>query len=273
MNPQRQERLGAFCVVLALVAVPVFYRYYGSRLESRAEAAAPKGGKIRVFHLTGIAKPGMWTLDTLAGHNYWRTTPQRFTDMSVNLGDTVLITLESADVQHAFTIPALGIGHVEVDPGHRKTVSFVANRAGSFPFMCASICSCTGNGFACTLTKKKGHEGMTGVLTVTEPMGPPDVKVAVTVSEEKGFDPPTIKAHEGDVVEITVTSQSDGIKSGVGFCISEYETKVDLQGIAKGESRTFKFRADKAGSFTTYSSTKAGDRIDSATGTFIVSGK
>ena len=46
---------------------------------------------------------------------------------------------------------------------------------------------------------------------------------------------------------------------------------MDLQGIAKGDSRTFKFKADKAGSFSIYSSTHAGDRIDSATGTFVVS--
>jgi hypothetical protein len=73
------------------------------------------------------------------------------------------------------------------------------------------------------------------------------------------------------VVELTVTSQSNGKGQGVGFCISEYETKVDLQGIAAGETRKFKFRADKAGSFTIYSSTQAGDKIDSANGTFVVS--
>jgi heme/copper-type cytochrome/quinol oxidase subunit 2 len=270
MKPQRQEWLGIAAVVVGLAAVPAFGRYYTSRLESRTLAAAPKAGKVHVYHLTGVAKPGMWTLDTLKGNNYWWRKPQRFADMSVNKGDTVIITLTSADVQHGFTIPALGIGPIEVDPGHRKVVNFVADRAGSFPFLCARVCSCTGKGFACTMTKKRGHEGMTGLLTVTEPMGPPNVKLAVTVSAEKGFDPPRMRARLGDVVELMVTSRSNGVGSGVGFCISDYETKVDLQGIANGESRTFKFKADKAGSFSVYSSTRAGGRIDAATGTFVV---
>lgn len=270
MNAQRGEWIAVASIILGLVAPPAFCHFYEARREARPVAAAPKSGKLHVYHLTGVAKPGMWTLDQVEGWNYWWRKPRRFTDISVNKGDTVLITLTSADVDHGFTIPALGASHTEVKPGLLTTISFVADKAGSFPFLCAKVCSCTGTGFACTLTKKQGHEGMTGLLTVTEPLGPPDAKVAVTVSEEKGFDPPTIKVHEGDIVELTVTSQSKGIGSGVGFCISDYESKVDLQGIGPGETRKFKFRADKAGSFTIYSSTQAGDKIDSANGSFVV---
>lgn len=270
MNAQRGELIGIVSILLGLVAPPAFCHYYEQHREARKEAHAPKSGKLHVYHLVGIAKPGMWTLDQVEGWNYWWRKPHRFKDMSVNLGDTVLITLSSADVEHGFTIPAMGIGHFDVKPGFLQTISFVANKAGSFPFLCAKVCSCTGTGFACTLTKKGGHEGMTGLLTVTEPLGPPDKSVAVTISEEKGFDPPTIKVRQGDVVEVIVTSQSKGIGDGVGFCISEYESKVDLQGIAPGETRKFKFRADKAGSFTIYSSTQAGEKIDSSNGSFIV---
>ncbi|HZT44378.1 MAG TPA: hypothetical protein VFA07_19590 [Chthonomonadaceae bacterium] len=272
MNVPRAELIGVTAIVLGFVGAPVFSHYYESHLESRAIANAPKSGKLHVYHITGMAKPGMWTLDAVEGWNYWWRKPRRLSEIAVNKGDTVLITLESVDVRHAFTIPALNIGHIEVDPGHRKILSFVADRAGSFPFMCATVCSCTGHGFACTLTKKQGHEGMTGILTVTEPLGPPDARLAVTISEEKGFQPSTLHVKEGDVVELTVTSASNGVGQGVGFCISEYESKVDLQGIAKGDSRTFKFKADKAGSFTIYSSTNAGDKINAANGTFVVSG-
>lgn len=273
MNGPRRESIVIAATILGFLAAPAFSFYYEARRETRAAAAAPKSGKLHVFHLTGIAKPGMWTLDNVEGWNYWWRKPRRFSEMKVNKGDTVLIFLTSADVQHSLKIPAIGIGPIEVDPGHRKEVSFVADRAGSFPFLCGTVCSCTGTGFACTLVKKKGHEGMTGILTVSEPLGKPDEQVAVTVSEGKGFDPNVIHVHEGDVVELTVTSRSNGIGSGVGFCISDYETKVDLQGIASGDSRTFKFRADKAGTFAIYSSTKAGEKIDSATATFIVSAK
>lgn len=272
MNTSGRELVGTLCLIAGIAAVPAFSHFYEARRESRAVAAAPKSGAVHVYHLTGIAKPGMWTLDSVEGWNYWWKAPRRFTDMSVNLGDTVVITLASADVQHAFTIPALGIEHILVNPGHLETVSFVANKAGSFPFLCAKVCSCTGTDFACTLHKKQGHEGMSGILTVTEPLGPPDVRAAVTVSEEKGFDPPVIKAKQGDIVELAVTSKSNGLGQGVGLCISEYETKVDLQGIASGDTRTFKFRADRAGSFTVYSSTRAGEKIDAATGAFNVTG-
>ncbi len=273
MIAQRAEWIGVLSIIIGFAAAPIFGHYYEAHREAHAVAISPKAGKLHVYHITGLAKPGMWTLDAVEGWNYWWRKPRRLSEIAVNKGDTVLITLASADVEHGFTIPALGIGHVEVKPGHIATLRFVADRAGSFPFLCAKVCSCTGKGFACTLTKKQGHEGMTGILTVTEPLGPPDVSIAVNVSEEKGFDPPTIRVHEGDVVEISVTSHSKGIGSGVGFCISEYETKVDLQGIADGETRKFKFRADKPGSFTIYSSTQAGDRINNANGTFIVSAR
>ncbi len=273
MNGIRKELIVVAAIVLGFAGAPAFSHYYESRREARAIAAAPKAGKLHIYHITGVAKPGMWTLDSVEGWNYWWRKPRRFSEMKVNKGDTVLITLTSADVHHSFKIPAIGIGPIEVDPGHSKVVSFVADRAGSFPFLCGTVCSCTGTGFACTIVKKRGHEGMTGILTVTEPLGKPDVQIAVTVSEEKGFDPQVISAREGDVVELTVTSRSNGAGQGVGFCITDYETKVDLQSIANGESRTFKFKADKAGSFSVYSSTRAGDRIDSATGKFSVSAK
>ncbi len=273
MNEKIREIVVVTAMIAGFIGAPVFSHYYEAHRDNVAVAAAPKSGKVHTFHLTGIAKPGMWTLDSVEGWNYWWRKPTRFSEMNVTKGDTVIITLTSIDVQHSLKIPALGIGPIEVDPGHLKTISFVADRAGSFPFLCGTVCSCTGTGFACTLVKKHGHEGMTGVLTVTEQLGNPDVKIAVTVSEAKGFDPPEIKAKVGDVVELTVNSKSNGVGQGVGFCISEYETKVDIQGIANGDSRTFKFRADKAGSFSIYSSTKAGEKIDAAAGSFVVGPK
>ncbi|MDE2126727.1 MAG: hypothetical protein KGJ62_09065 [Armatimonadetes bacterium] len=282
MKSAGKEGFTIAILLLCLAGAPVFGTVYQAHHIRQEIATAekrnkPTTGKVHVFQLTGIAKPGMWTSDRVAGWNYWWRRPHKFSDMNVNLGDTVVITLSSDDVTHAFTIPAIGVGPVDVDPGQVDTISFVANKAGSFPFMCAKVCSCTGMGFACTPTKKQGHEGMIGILTVTEPMGPANVNVGVTVSEDKGFQPSVIKVHQGDVIQLTVKSLSNGIPlepgssgGGVGFCISGYESKVDLQGIMAGESRSFKFKADQAGTFTIYSSTEAGPQIDNANGQFIV---
>ncbi|MFQ6097874.1 MAG: hypothetical protein ACE5O2_09125 [Armatimonadota bacterium] len=273
MTARWQERLGIAAVLLCLTAVPVFGVYVQRHNDRLAVGDRDDGGTVRVFHLTGIAKPGMWTLDTVVGHNYWRRTPRRLEEIRVRKGDTVVLTLTSADVEHGFVIPALGIGPLYgIEPGHRKVVKFKADRAGVFPFLCAKVCSCTGPGFACTLAKKDGHEGMTGVIRVEEELGQPDTTVAVTISEDRGFEPDVIRVQQGDVVEIRVTSETDGIGDGVGFCISDYETQVDLPGIKAGESATFRFKADKAGTFIIYSSTVAGDEIDSAMATFIVEG-
>src|SRR3989442_8941386 len=125
MNGKRKEIIAVAAIILGFAGAPAFSHYYEERRDARAARAAPKSGKLHVFHITGIAKPGMWTLDSVEGWNYWWRKPQRFSEMKVNKGDTVLVTLTSADVQHAFKIPALGIGPIEVDPGHRKEVSFV----------------------------------------------------------------------------------------------------------------------------------------------------
>lgn len=59
--------------------------------------------------------------------------------VSVNRGDTVTIELESTDVVHGLYVDGYGVS-VEADPGQTKTLTFVANRAGSFRFRCNITC-------------------------------------------------------------------------------------------------------------------------------------
>jgi len=59
----------------------------------------------------------------------------------------------------------------------------------------------------------------------------------------------------------------------MGLAITGHENKVDLQGIHKGQTRTFKFRLGQPGEFMVYSSTAAGPAIDNALGTFVVKPK
>ena len=59
--------------------------------------------------------------------------------IAVDQGDKVKLTLKNlvpgAENQHGFTIPAYNITEV-VTRGEPKTITFVADKAGVFPFFC-----------------------------------------------------------------------------------------------------------------------------------------
>ena len=60
-------------------------------------------------------------------------------ELQVNPGDSVTIELVSTDVVHGLYIDGYGVS-VEADPGQTTTVTFVANRPGSFRFRCNVTC-------------------------------------------------------------------------------------------------------------------------------------
>jgi heme/copper-type cytochrome/quinol oxidase subunit 2 len=60
-------------------------------------------------------------------------------ELRVNPGDTVTLQLVSTDVVHGLYIDGYGIS-VEVDPGQTATITFVADKPGSFRFRCNVTC-------------------------------------------------------------------------------------------------------------------------------------
>jgi heme/copper-type cytochrome/quinol oxidase subunit 2 len=60
-------------------------------------------------------------------------------EIKVNPGDTVTIKLVSTDVVHGLYIDGYGIS-VEADPGQTATISFFADKPGSFRFRCNVTC-------------------------------------------------------------------------------------------------------------------------------------
>ncbi len=60
-------------------------------------------------------------------------------ELNVNAGDTVTIKLVSNDVVHGLYVDGYDV-FVEADPGQTKTLSFVANKPGSFRFRCNITC-------------------------------------------------------------------------------------------------------------------------------------
>jgi heme/copper-type cytochrome/quinol oxidase subunit 2 len=60
-------------------------------------------------------------------------------ELKVNPGDTVTIQLVSTDIVHGLYIDGYGVS-VKADPGQTATLTFVAERSGSFRFRCNVTC-------------------------------------------------------------------------------------------------------------------------------------
>lgn len=60
-------------------------------------------------------------------------------DLKVSAGDTVTIQLVSTDVVHGLYVDGYDVS-VEADPGQSATLTFVADKPGSFRFRCNVTC-------------------------------------------------------------------------------------------------------------------------------------
>lgn len=60
-------------------------------------------------------------------------------ELHVNPGDSVTIQLVSTDVVHGLYVDGYDVS-IEADPGQTKTLSFVADKSGSFRFRCNVTC-------------------------------------------------------------------------------------------------------------------------------------
>lgn len=60
-------------------------------------------------------------------------------ELKVNAGDTVTIQLVSTDVVHGLYVDDYNIS-IEADPGQSATLTFVADKPGSFRFRCNITC-------------------------------------------------------------------------------------------------------------------------------------
>ena len=79
----------------------------------------------------------------------WEFVPSTIT---VNKGDTVTLHLKSEDVTHGFLLSAFNVRET-LAPGERVDVTFVANKQGTFSFICSVFCG-------------SGHDSMSGKLVV-----------------------------------------------------------------------------------------------------------
>jgi hypothetical protein len=127
-----REKLAIGSVLLVLVSVPFLVFFYQDVY--RCSRSAEK-----VFVITGVGNRGVWTLETVNGLNYWWKSFEPAT-IYIQRDDSVVFRFRSADVFHQFYVPELGIGPVDIDPGHEKKISFRAEKAGVFRYYCTSQC-------------------------------------------------------------------------------------------------------------------------------------
>lgn len=65
-------------------------------------------------------------------------------EIKVGLGQKVTLHIKSIDLAHGFALPEFGVEE-ELLPGVTTEVTFVADRQGTFPFVCSVICGATHN--------------------------------------------------------------------------------------------------------------------------------
>ena len=75
-------------------------------------------------------------------------------EITLKKGVPVVLEFTSLDRVHGFTCPSLGI-RMDIRPGKANRLRFVPDKVGTFPFHCDNFCG-------------SGHEGMRGMITVTE---------------------------------------------------------------------------------------------------------
>src|SRR5262245_29512651 len=75
-------------------------------------------------------------------------------EIRLKKGRRVTIVLTSPDFEHGFAIPELGV-RADGVPGKPVQVTFIADRAGRFQFLCDNFCG-------------EDHDGMAGVVVVSE---------------------------------------------------------------------------------------------------------
>lgn len=101
---------------------------------------APDGLTIQI-----LGKQWMWKVEHPGGQ-------REINALHVPVDTPVQLVLDSQDVIHSFYVPALRLKN-DVVPGLTQSITFTANRTGTYPIECAEFCG-------------SGHSRMLGAFTV-----------------------------------------------------------------------------------------------------------
>ena len=104
-------------------------------------------GDISLLEPSGNLENGVRVIDATAFRYDFDPNP-----IVVNKGDRVKIVMTSTDVTHGFLLPDYKINTL-LSPGRPTTIEFVADKQGTFKFLCSVLCG-------------SGHGSMKGTLVV-----------------------------------------------------------------------------------------------------------
>jgi len=152
------KRFDIFClvlvvfVVIALPSAVVAYNQYAWNKQISPDHA-------KAFLLTGNREKG-WVAGPITATDVLKYSlkPGKGEPpvIRVRKGENVVLKLTSSDVVHGFSLKDFGVFVDQgIHPGQPTTVSFVADKVGSFKFVCNSICG-------------DHHEQMYGTIVVTD---------------------------------------------------------------------------------------------------------
>ncbi|MBU0957588.1 MAG: cupredoxin domain-containing protein [Nanoarchaeota archaeon] len=131
-------------ILIVVVVVIVFGFLAWTMLSGQSNGSdVANSGSDDVIVETGETK----TYDIIA--KQWEFEPAT---IEVNLGDKVVMNVESKDVTHGISIPQFGVSE-RLNPGDDVHVEFVANKKGTFSFFCNVPCG-------------SEHRSMQGMLIV-----------------------------------------------------------------------------------------------------------
>ncbi len=131
---------------MLLVVLLVFVLGCGTTIETHSDGDDDheSGGEI---HSGSVSTGEVKEFDMIA--KQWEFEPSV---IEVNLGDRVDIHVKSVDVAHGFNLPEFGVSE-RLEPGEVVHVEFVADKRGTFQFICHVPCG-------------QGHSSMNGQLIV-----------------------------------------------------------------------------------------------------------
>jgi len=138
-NSKKKDFVLLIFLILILVGLPFGIRAYDRHLEPKE---TPTGSKV--FTLTGNAQKG-WVLGEVQANDiislWQKSGTGKNPVIEVSKGDQVVLKLRSSDVTHGFSLKAYGIYVAKgIKPGKTVFVSFKADKAGTFIFMCNVFC-------------------------------------------------------------------------------------------------------------------------------------
>ena len=152
MDNKKADLIYFAMVIFVLVALPFGISAYDRYIWNHK---IPHDAKV--FDLTGHTQKG-WVFGTIDASDVLTGSliPKKLSPpvIRVNKGDKVVLKLTSSDVVHGFSLKDFGIFINDgIHPGKPQTVSFIADKTGTFTFACNAICG-------------SHHENMSGTIIV-----------------------------------------------------------------------------------------------------------